>query len=584
MLKNIRSCFYRFKGLQVPLEKYLFPVVLLLYPIIGAGEGLDISDTTYALTNYEYMDRIDPMWAISTFAANITGSLIMKLPFAGTMLGVSIICSLIISLTALVSYYLLRKWMPGWMIFIGLFIAESLCWCPRVILYNYLTYLFFTLGILFLFIGMFDWEREKIFLFLAGMCFGLNVMVRFPNIVEAGMIVVLWFYMAVTGSGISETVRKTGICIGGYFLGLFIPYVLILFMYGPGAYLKMIQSLFGMTGGASDYQAGGMLSSIISAYMTTAGNMAIMLPCIAAGIIMFVMLPGKYVPVKKLLYVAGLLVLVRFYFGRGIFTRNYFYYDSVFQAAMMFVVFGIVMLIIGSLGVLNGSRQEQTLAFGALMVILITPIGSNNYTFPVINNLFVAAPIILWIMRRLMQRMGERDVDFPWQAMMTMVIAVLLVQGAIFHAVFAFKDGDDGSVRDSHSEVPKVAAMRTGSDNAGTLDELYRFLEEKDLFDKKVILFGDIPGISYVFDMEMAIDSAWPDLDSYSCDKFREQLESAAPDREETLIITGSPIPEYASSGRKYDILLDYIASSDYNKVFENDKYTVYAAADESED
>ena len=103
MLKNIRSCFYRFKGLQVPLEKYLFPVVLLLYPIIGAGEGLDISDTTYALTNYEYLDRIDPMWAISTFAANITGSLIMKLPFAGTMLGVSIICSLIISLTTIFS-------------------------------------------------------------------------------------------------------------------------------------------------------------------------------------------------------------------------------------------------------------------------------------------------------------------------------------------------------------------------------------------------------------------------------------------------------------------------------------------------
>ncbi len=578
MLKNIRSYFYRFKGLQAPLEKYLFPVVLLLYPLLGVGEGLDISDTTYALANYEFLDRIDPMWAISTFVANITGSLVMRLPFAGTMLGISIFCSLVISATALISYYLLQKWMPGWMIFIGLFIAESLCWCPRVILYNYLTYLFFTLGILFLFIGMFDWEREKRFLFLAGMCFGLNVMVRFPNIVEAGMIVVLWFYMAITGSKISEIAKKTLICIGGYLLGVFVPYVLILFMYGPRAYIQMIQSLFGMTGGASDYQAGGMLSSIISAYLTTAGNMAVMLPCIAAGIIMFVMLPGKYVPVKKLLYVAGLLVLVRFYFGRGIFTRNYFYYDSVFQAAMMFVVFGIVILVIGSLGVLNGSRQEQTLAFGALMVILITPIGSNNYSFPVINNLFVAAPLTLWIMRRLMQRMGDGDYNFPWQAMITMVIAVLLVQGAIFHASFAFKDGDDGRVRDSRSVVQKVAAMRTGSDNAESLDELYRFLEEKDLFDKKVILFGDIPGISYVFDMEPAIDSAWPDLDSYSLDKFTMQLDSAAPFRDETLIITGSPIPEYASAGRKYDILLDYITSNDYNKVFENDKYTVYAA------
>ena len=575
MLGSIRSYFYRFKKLQAPLEKYLFPLVLLLYPLIGADQGLDISDTAYSLTNFEFLSGIDPMWAISTFVSNLTGSLLMKLPFAGTMLGMNIYCSLIISITSLLAYYLLRKWMPGWMIFIGLFIAESLCWCPPVILYNYLTYLLFTLGVAFLFMGMFEWEREKPYLFLAGVFFGLNVMVRFPNIVEAAMICVLWFYEAVTGDRFGQAVKKTFICIGGYAVGVLVPYVIILFMYGPGAYLNMIGSLFGMTGQASDYKAGGMLSSIFEAYLTSASNMIIMIPCIAAGIIMFTLLPGRYVRIKKLLYIAGLLVLIRFYFGRGVFTRNYYYYDSVFQAGMMFVIFAVLFLIIGSSGILNGSRQEQTLSFGGLMVILITPIGSNNYTFPVLNNLFIAAPVMLWMMRRLMQRMGDRDHNFSWQGMVTMVIAVLIIQGIFFHAGFAFGDGDDGQIRDSKSRIPKVSAMSTTSSNAKSLDELYDFLGDNGFLEDKVILFGDIPGISYVFDMEPAIDTAWPDLDSYSADKFEMQLNSLG-DEQHPLVVTQTELPGHANTLKKYDILLDYIASNDYNKVFENERYTVY--------
>ena len=153
MLSTIRSFFYRFKRYQTPLEKYVFPVALLLYPLIGVNLGVDISDTTYSLTNFEYMSSIDPMWILSTFVSNLVGKLFMNLPFGGSMLGIGVYCSLLISFVALVAYYMLQEYMPGWMIFIGLFIAESLCWCPRAILYNNLSYVFLTLGVLMLLKG-----------------------------------------------------------------------------------------------------------------------------------------------------------------------------------------------------------------------------------------------------------------------------------------------------------------------------------------------------------------------------------------------------------------------------------------------
>ncbi len=584
MLTSIKSCFYNLKKYQKPLEKYLFPLVLLLYPLIGVTNGFDIADTTYSLANYEYLDVLDPMWAISTFLSNVAGRFIMSLPGAGTMLGMNIYCSFVVAATSLIAYFLLQKWMPGWMIFIGEFIAQSLCWCPRVILYNYLTYLFFTLGVLLLLMGMFEWQRQSLYLALAGLCLGLNVMVRFPNITETSLILVLWFYEFLTRDKFGEALKKTFICIGGFAAGLLLPLLAISLVYGWSAYFDMIGGLFGMTEGASDYSAGGMIALVVSAYFTTLKDMLIMLPCMAAGVIMFMFLKGRYSLVKKILYMAGLLVLVRYFFAKGVFTRNYHYYDSFFQAAMMFLIMSFIFCIIGSLGLLNGDRQEQTLAFAVIVIMLVTPLGSNNYTFPLVNNLFVVAPVSLWMMRRLMFRVGESDVHFPWQAMSVMVLAVLVIQGAIFHARFAFGDGTDGKERDSYSENPKVSALKTTSYNAETLDELQEALSDNDLLGKKTVFFGGVPGLSYIFDLEPALDTTWPDLDSYSTDKFdRELMDTQALDELPTVII-GKEMQEYANIEEKYDILLDYIANHDYNRVFESERFVVYKSAVESED
>ena len=586
MLSNIRSWFYRFKGLQAPLEKYLFPMVLLFYPVIGVNAGLDITDVTYNMSNYRFPDDMDLMWKISTFLSNGFGSLIMKLPGAGTLMGFGVWCSLLLGALSVFVYYALQRFMPGWMIFLGLFMAESFCWCPSVILYNNLTYIFMTVGCILLIYGIFAWRRQNTLLFLAGVFLGLNVTVRFPNITEAALILVLWFYVAITRDSFKETIKKTLICIGGYLAGFGIPVLMISLKYGFGAYPGMIADLFGMTEGAKDYTAGGMITSVIEAYGTSLRHMLIMIPCVIAGVFMFLLLHDKYVLVKKLLYIAGLLILIKYYFSTGIFTRNYYYYDSIFQAAMMFIIITLVISVIASLGLLNGSRQEQTLGFLLIIIILITPLGSNNYTFPVINNLFLVAPIGLWLLRRLMQRLGDGHYNFPWQSMITMVIAVCLIQGLIFHCSFSFFDGADGTKRDTISNgIPNVEGQVTTAYNQETLMELQTALSGNDLLGKKVILFGGVPGLSYIFDMPPAIDTVWADLDSYKVSHFDEQLvKLSTSDEPEPVVIIGSDLRDYANISEKYDILLDYIAMHDYNKVFENERFAVYASNAESEE
>ena len=99
---------------------------------------------------------------------------------------------LFVSALALTGYWFCIKklHMPAWIAFLGEVAAVCLCWCPTALLYNYLTYVLFLAGCLFLYQGLF---REKNGLLVAaGICLGTNVLVRFSNLAEAGMIVAVW--------------------------------------------------------------------------------------------------------------------------------------------------------------------------------------------------------------------------------------------------------------------------------------------------------------------------------------------------------------------------------------------------------
>ena len=136
------------------IEKILFPAILLLYPLFTINQGIDVSDTTYSLANFQYFGSVNGTWMVATFLANAAGWLFMHLPFGETLTGMYFYTSLVQSATALVVYLGLRKRIPAPLLFLGEFIALGLCWCPSTILYNYLTYFLMTVSILFLYRGI----------------------------------------------------------------------------------------------------------------------------------------------------------------------------------------------------------------------------------------------------------------------------------------------------------------------------------------------------------------------------------------------------------------------------------------------
>ena len=202
------------------IERIVFPFILVIYPLLRIRLGIDMADTTYSLSNFQYFPSMDGTWMVATFLANVVGNMFMHLPFGDKLMGMYFYTALIQSMIALAVYEVFRRSdrsagrIPMPLVFAGEIIALGLCWCPSTILYNYLTYLFMTVGILLLYRGILKEDRR--YYVAAGVCLGANVAVRMPNVVQAAFIVAVWYGTAVCGRKWLQAVRDLLWGIPGY--------------------------------------------------------------------------------------------------------------------------------------------------------------------------------------------------------------------------------------------------------------------------------------------------------------------------------------------------------------------------------
>ena len=578
-------------------------ILLVIWPLINIRQGVDVSDQTYSIANFEYLDKMDPMWLFATWIPNMLGRALFIIT-GGDMAAMNLAASLIVSATAVVTWAGLYPFVKTPLLFIGIWIAESTFWCPAVILYNTLTYFFLTLASVLLVRAFYENGKKYRYYLLAGVCLGVNIFVRFPNVAEAGLIIAVIYFEIVTAKKAIPVLRSVGVCLAGYITGVIIPLVIISAVYGLSSYIDMITSLFSMTGDASDYTMGGMLISVVMTYMTTSVRLLLAVPILIVGLVMFSILDNfpKLKPWGMVAYVLLFVPLLRWYYALGVVTISYWYYDSMFEAAMMAIIGAIVLFVLMLLPVIRCDVPRRAFCLTALMTVLILPLGSNNHTYPVVNDLFVIMPAALLALRTMYENvrtsksgermLWQRSIHYAWQIAAVLLVCLLFVQGSLFHVFYCFGDGTDGAKRDAViTGIPGVSGMRTTSENAALLEELYRKLgsEYREALNKaeaEAVVMGDAPGLHYLMGITPALKTAWPDLDSYETSRMESELrEIGDAGRRPLVIFHESSESLYVGSNTavKTEILLDYMEKNGYNILFEvsgdgQGKYEVYGA------
>ena len=590
----------RLKPLYHFAEKILFPVILILFPLLKVNQGIDLTDTAYSLGNYAFFGQNTVLWTLLTFLSKVLGFFFTKLPFGGTMLGMKVYSSLLISAMALLGYRFFRTKMPAVIAFLAELSAIGMCWCPSVILYNYMTYALLLTAVILLFRGLV--RKHPGCLVAAGVVLGLNTLVRFPNNgLEVLLILTLWYYGYLKKKPLAEIAKETGLCIAGYAAGFVAVLAGMMLLYGTGTLGTMIEGVFGMAGSASDYTFGEMLGMITDAYLHGAGWMAYMVLCILPGIPFFAIQKERFPLLRKVVYcicIAFLFIVL----GRwGMFNFKYYQKEAALQ-------WGVVFLIL-SLGIcvwMLFSRMQdyewKLIAAMSLIVILITPLGSNNYVWPALNNLFFVAPITFWTIYRF-ARWGRPYLDvtgkvplFSVKAMTMAMVVAFLIQAVGIGCNYVFLDGEDGHKRDTTVEGSRILrGMKTNAANAGTLEELNTFMLENntEYRNKKVILYGNIPGLSYYLHKAPAVYTSWADLDTNSYERLAEDLNTlnqTMTEENRPLVIFSeeimSQVLDFQENGmagegsvweQKLKAILDFMTVNEYRKAFENEKYAVFA-------
>lgn len=590
------------------LENIVFPVLLVLYPLSGIRQGIDVLDTTYSLANFQYFPSMDGTWIIATFLANVAGWLLTCLPFGDTLMGMYFYTALVQSVAAVLAYRALKRRIPAPIVLAGEGIALGLCWCSSTVLYNYLTYLVMTAAVLLLYEGILQEGSDtcRKYYVMAGICLGVNVAVRMPNVVQTAFIVAVWYGAFLCGGKDKwrRVLRDTLWCILGYLVGFGIPFGAICVRYGIGAYPSMVQTMFAMTEKATDYKPTSMLTGMFQDYFAGLYWLVFVAICMAGGWVLFRLRKRFFAGSRcvdilcKLVYAAVLLVLLRFYWGKGVFTFQYYAYRSMYYPAVLFLIAAVLMaaLCLCIKGVPYSCKAAAVLV---LVQILVTPLGSNNNLYPIINNMFLVAPFVLWMGYLWGVKAGKDAAGTAraesdrviWGMPFLVLAAFVLIQSVGFHACFSFQDGIWGEKRDTMVEAPaKAAGVYTTQDNAAWLSELAEYAKETGLAGKPVLLYGDIPGLGYLLDMPPALSTFWPDLDSYRMVEYERDMARL---EEPPVIIVASPIAAYLEedadgmnwfgvdqpaldADEKLQILGQYMKERLYQETFGNGCYVVY--------
>ncbi len=592
----------------------IFPLFLALYPLRHIRYGVGWTDAGYNYGNFAYIEHMDDMWLFATYLGNVFGNMLTKLPFGNTMMGLNFYTGLLISVLAVGGYFFFVKEvkLPPVIVFIGEFLAISLCWCPTALLYNYLSYVFLGIGAVLLYMGLMKKRGSRVFLILAGVMLGCNVFVRFPNLSNMALIVAVWAMGIIRKEKFIQVLKQTLFCILGYLLGLGICFGGISLKYGAGDYIQGIIRLLTMPSEAADYSIMVMVMQQINNYLQNLIWLGYLCAIMLIGAVVYQVLPKSWKWIKNIGYVV--LVFCGFYFlwTKNMFNMEYNTYMSMFQWAVML----LTATWIGGLVVVFGkgfSNQEKLLAGLNIIIILITPLGSNNHLYSAINNLFFVVPFTIWLLYRFWKwlpvawKVKKREIfTYPVKTMMVCMFGMILLQTTLFAQRFVFLEttGGENSSKNLHARVENndvLKGMRMEEERAAIITEISTYVKEQGLQGREVILYGQIPAMSYYLEMPFAI-SSWADLPSYNFSVMETDLKEvqkgieagkAAPvilmDRTWGVYIVNGPerlealgededAIENLKKDKKLLLLEDMIEKYNYTVTFENERFVLFQA------
>lgn len=562
----------------------IFIGIIIALAFLHVSTGFDLTDEGYGFYNFECFPNFDKTWAVSTLYANLIGKIFTLLPYGHTILGMRIYCTILFCAFIVWEYFELSRYYSKIPVFIGILISMGLCWAPKGLLYHYLSYYLFNMAALLL-VRAINTGKTKWYV-VAGFLLGCNLFVRFPNITECCLIVALWAYGILKRKNV---IKETFQCVSGYLLACVLGLAFIAVIWDFRAFYEMIISLFTMGKNVSEYNPRAYVLSMFYAFGL---KKAFWLPFFILGgvsTIAYLILGNKKKLFRRIIIlfdIIGFYALTVLMFKNNQFTVDYSNYSSIENWATLFIAFAIVFLIVCFFSK-SIRLNDRLLAIISVLIIVVTPIGGNNFIFENYNNLFLVAPIFVSVLFNLIKAGYSKEgaqsttIVFPFLVVMFLSSFALMIQSIGFGLEFVYRDGNFFKSEYRYVEGNnRLKGLRVTKEKAELIKDVSIAIKGWNLENKKAIIWGDNPGLFYVCSFDNAMSHAWIYLYSYLDSYLLNDLEVVAKCAEDEWPIfiydKATGLEQFESSDIEWDykgrILYSFMKENGYEKVYENEQ------------
>lgn len=502
------------------------PTATLIPPALGLAifawsalfvwQGLDFTDLGYSLSAYQqfYNNDFPRLSWLTGFLGHWVGETL-----GGTVLAYNLAGSLALALTGVIAYLGLQLvFSRGWALAGCVFVAFLFSTKANAnwISYNTLTALFFTLGAVTLFNGLYR-ERPNWILF-AGLVLGANLYIRFPNLLGIGLVSAVILQGLLQRWPWRRTLRWSLLFIGGYLLGIILIATLIL-IHGHGdLVLQGLQGLFAKAVDDNSTHSGSMLIHLFlrdHAYAFVLSGLTI-----GAGLLMVRLIKDRPVWLHTVVVILAALTL----------SLTFKVIESWKWAVPGLLYLGLLWIAFKEW---RSRPQLVLLAFIALAILVLAPLGSNNGIRNAVYGQWLALPLLLiWLWQ------GGANATLPFvssaaarRLAATTLILTLVGYSLVSSWFYSYRDSRDRLALTQAIDHPLLIGTHTTAERARVVTQLIDAMPAWIQPGDTLLAYPDLPTVHYLTQTRSWIGNFWPMLyrEAEIQHRLEEKLAQSAP-------------------------------------------------------
>ncbi len=447
----------------------------------------------------------------------------------------------------------------------------------KYINYYSLTALFYLLGAFFLYKGLI--ANNLTHFFVSGLFLGLNIFIRFPNLLGIGLVLVIIYYGMATRSSIRDSINKSVVLIVGYVIA--IPSILLL-MKLLGHYELYLEAISALSSSASDSSSSH--STLHLLYITLTGQIKAILHCILLLLIIAVFLWGSRFRIdsKKWNWIKLSLFVPIFVVFLLILSKVE--YSNYYQVYLGIVGMLYLLLLIITYKSFREKPEFGAIALMAFLILEMVPLGSFTQLIQSIYGMYLAIPVaFIYIFSLTQVKVGPLKIKENELKFMRILIISSLLLYSLIVTNFYYSGGEKKRwTMLSSINYPPLQGTLVTKEKAETLNDLIENINRhEDKYDY-ILTYEEISTVQYFTDLKPYLSNLYPFF--YTVTNLKKNLKIASMKKTLPLVVraktqvtrrgwpkNAQPIDRENPHTRYHrEVIEDFLHQNNYQTVWEN--------------